>query len=226
MDLTRRIDNYCERMSEAFWAEPLNAVTNGAFLIAALYCLVLAYRAGRLDGSVGFLIVTLSAIGIGSFLFHTYATAWAALTDVIPIGIFILGYFAIAMHAYIGFSWLQTAGAMVVFLIALVAVSWVMNTLLRDVIGGSVSYGPALLAIFVVGAWLRFLRHPAAGGLFLAGGVFVLSLGFRSIDIPLCDALPFGTHFLWHVCNSVVLGALILTLIRHGKRQPDAQPGY
>ena len=36
MDLMRSIDNYCERLDPGFWAEPLNAVTNAAFVIGAM----------------------------------------------------------------------------------------------------------------------------------------------------------------------------------------------
>ena len=38
------IDSYCERLGPGFWAEPLNAAKNGAFLAAALYALVLWRR--------------------------------------------------------------------------------------------------------------------------------------------------------------------------------------
>jgi hypothetical protein len=40
------IDNYCERLGPGFRAELLNAATNGAFLAAALYALVLWRRMG------------------------------------------------------------------------------------------------------------------------------------------------------------------------------------
>ena len=35
MEWTRQIDGYCERVDPSYWAEPVNAVTNAAFLIAA-----------------------------------------------------------------------------------------------------------------------------------------------------------------------------------------------
>lgn len=41
------IDIYCERTAQGFWNEPLNALTNAAFLIAA-YC---AYRLARREKS-------------------------------------------------------------------------------------------------------------------------------------------------------------------------------
>jgi hypothetical protein len=33
------IDAYCERLGPGLWAEPLNAVTNLAFIVAAVICL-------------------------------------------------------------------------------------------------------------------------------------------------------------------------------------------
>ncbi|SDT92452.1 hypothetical protein SAMN05428979_0445 [Stappia sp. ES.058] len=34
MDWTASVDAYCERVGTAFWAEPVNALTNAAFLVA------------------------------------------------------------------------------------------------------------------------------------------------------------------------------------------------
>ncbi len=36
MDWFEQIDGYCERTDFTYWSEPLNAVTNVAFIIAAL----------------------------------------------------------------------------------------------------------------------------------------------------------------------------------------------
>jgi hypothetical protein len=38
------IDAYCERLGPGLWAEPLNALTNLAFIVAALIC---AWRLGH-----------------------------------------------------------------------------------------------------------------------------------------------------------------------------------
>ena len=122
-----KIFNYCERAQDpSFWAEPLNAVTNAAFLIAAAVCLVIALRARRADGPVLWLIAVMAAIGVGSFLFHTYAETWAALADVIPIGIFILSFFVLSMRCFAGLSWGRSFLMMVGFIVALVAMSWLM----------------------------------------------------------------------------------------------------
>ncbi|MEM9784049.1 MAG: ceramidase domain-containing protein [Pseudomonadota bacterium] len=215
--LFRRIDAYCERTDISLLAEPLNAITNLAFIIAALMCWRRAVEMERTDWTVIFLTINLFVIGVGSTLFHTFAQVWAALTDTIPIMIFILGYFAVAMNRFVGLTWLRVGGAMVVFLIALFVTSFLLNWLLRPVIGGTVSYFPALLAIIAVGAWLHRAGHPAGLGLFAAAGFFIPSLTMRALDQPMCSTLPFGTHFGWHIFNALVLGTLIMTLIRHGR---------
>lgn len=218
MDWHRQIDGYCERVTPEFWAEPWNAVTNASFIIAALICLMVAARRGRMDGPVLWLSGLTAFIGVGSFLFHTYATAWAAVADVAPIGVFILSYFTLSMVCFAGYSWGRSFLLTLGYIVALVAVSWVVNTLLRDLIGGSVSYVPALLALLAVGTWLRMRGNPAGWWLIAAALIFGVSLTFRAIDLPLCHTHEMGWHWVWHILNGVVLGSLTYAVIRHGAR--------
>jgi hypothetical protein len=65
------IDAYCERMGPGLWGEPLNALTNLAFLVAAVIC---ALRLDAPRPPMGMaLVATLAAIGVASGLFHTFA---------------------------------------------------------------------------------------------------------------------------------------------------------
>ena len=71
------------------------------------------------------------------------------------------------------------------------------------VLNGSLAYVPAWI-LLVIAAWL----HPKSivrMHLIFAGLLFPVSLGFRSMDLLVCDTLPMGTHFLWHLCNAIVL---------------------
>ena len=79
------IDLYCERIGPGLLAEPLNASTNGFFMIAAWWCWHSARKSARRDVMV--LAGTMFAIGIGSGLFHTFALPWAKLLDVIPLSL-------------------------------------------------------------------------------------------------------------------------------------------
>ncbi|WP_424939673.1 ceramidase domain-containing protein [Aliiroseovarius sp. S253] len=102
MDWFTPIDIYCERVSAAFWAEPLNAISNLAFVLAALWGWIEAKRRDRLDPMTMVLILLAGMIGIGSFLFHTFANAWASLADVIPIWTFVFLFILVALRRVAG----------------------------------------------------------------------------------------------------------------------------
>jgi hypothetical protein len=68
------IDVYCERIGPGLLAEPLNAVTNASFLIAAWAAWLLASRLGRLSPEVWGLLALSVAVGIGSGIWHSFAT--------------------------------------------------------------------------------------------------------------------------------------------------------
>src|SRR5215813_6283547 len=101
MDWSTPIDLYCERTDAAFWAEPANALTNAAFLIAAVAAFWLRRRAPSRDWPALALIVVVVAVGVGSFAFHTFATRGAVLADVIPIAVFIYGYLLLSLRRYL-----------------------------------------------------------------------------------------------------------------------------
>ena len=99
------VDLYCERITPLFWAEPANALSNLAFLVAAFAAFQLWQREGKADRPILALIVVVAAVGLGSFAFHTLATRGAMLLDVTPIGIFIYGYFLLALRRFLLLSW-------------------------------------------------------------------------------------------------------------------------
>jgi hypothetical protein len=216
--LGESVDAYCERTSPEFWAEPVNAVSNAAFLIAALIALVVARRARRLDVATGLLIGLAVAVGIGSFLFHTIATRWAALADVGPILAFIVAYLAFAMRRFFALAWPAALAIAAGYL----PLAWSTNAALRALalrpIGGAAGYVGAVIALATCAGLLAWRGHPAWRGLALAAVVFVVSLTLRTLDTPLCAGWPLGTHFLWHLLNGVVVAILLLTMIAHGRR--------
>jgi hypothetical protein len=162
------------------------------------------------------LIVLVGAIGVGSFLFHTVATRWAALADVIPIQLFILSYLALTLRRFFSLGWPAAVGIAVLFVPAAVAVRWLVAGLGLGGWGATTGYLTAALALAVSAALLVLRNHPAGRPLAGATLLFLVSLTFRSLDQPLCDVFPLGTHFMWHILNGILLGWLVLTMIRHG----------
>ncbi len=209
------IDLYCERVGPGLWNEPLNAVTNLAFIAAGLLLVVALRHAGpavRRDPPILALVALLFLVGIGSGLFHTFAVFWAMLADVVPVALFILLYMYLALKRLVGLPpWGCVLGLVIV--LALVA-------LLPTVFGfGVPTYAVALLAMLGVGGFLHYgRRHGAGAPILMAAGLFAFSLALRTADEPLCAVLPSGTHFLWHLMNAVVLYSLTRTMMRHGRR--------
>lgn len=196
------IDLYCERTSAAFWAEPVNALTNLSFVVAALALVVLLHRRGLKAGWPGaFLIVNLAAIGVGSFLFHTVADRATMLADLLPIFLYQLAFIALYGRHVAGWR----SPALAALLCAFLVVNAAFLQLPQQWLNGSLLYGGALLSIGALAAVHRAAGRREANILWLAGAVFVVSLTCRSLDNWLCPAWPLGTHFLWHLLNGVVL---------------------
>ena len=201
----REIDGYCERLSPAYWAEPVNAVTNAVFLLVAL----VMWRRVRGQGLplANLLVVLLAIIGVGSFLFHTHAQVWAALADTTPILLYILVYiFAVNRDIWrLSLPW--AAGLTMLF----VPYAALTIPVFQPVpgLGGSAAYAPVPLLILVYACLLRKRRPQVARGLAVGAAILIASITFRALDTPLCAQVPLGTHFMWHILNAFMLGWMI-----------------
>jgi hypothetical protein len=159
-------------------------------------------------------IAVIAAVGFGSFAFHTLATRWAMWLDVVPIGLFIYGYFLLAMRRFLLLSW----SSALMLLVGFIALSTVLGSLVpREVLNGSSGYLPALAALIILGSMLR--RNRVGQTLLVAAGLFVVSLTFRIVDLDVCVAWPLGTHFLWHLLNAALLYAVIWAAVEE-RQQP------
>lgn len=233
MSWSDKIFAYCERAGDpAFWAEPFNAISNVAFLLAAMVAAIHLVRSGHGSRRVmeWLLVVLVFVIGIGSFLFHTYATRWASVADTAPIGIFMIGYLGYALRRYIGAPYLVVIAGLGVFLLAMKAAEGIpcQPGLLpitlaagRPCFNGSLGYVPALAALLLVGAVALVRGHRAGWPVLVAGVLFAVSLTLRTLDFELCGVTSVmgrarGTHALWHVMNATLLYLLLVAAIRHG----------
>jgi hypothetical protein len=221
MEWSATIDIYCERLSPAFWAEPVNALTNASFVLAAIWGAVTARRLG-VSHPVAWLLIGLAAlIGLGSFLFHTHATVWAALADVAPIWTFVAVFVMAAMRYLIGLPPARVALLSGLVIAAALLTGWLLAMTegtqaapTPDPLNGSGQYAPALLALIVFAILTRWRGHPSANWIAGATGVFLISLTFRTLDRDICGAIPLGTHFLWHLLNGLTIGLLLQMFLR------------
>lgn len=202
-DLTdNAIDLYCERTSADFWAEPLNALSNLSFVVAALAIILLMRRSGaRASLPAIFLCLNLVAIGVGSFLFHTFANRLTERADLLPIFIYQVAFLSLYARFVAGRTVPEVGGLLLLFLL----VNLGFGQLPPEWLNGSLLYGGALLFI----AGIAFYHHASGQRepaiLYRALAVLVVSLACRSLDLWICQWLPLGSHFLWHLLNGIVL---------------------
>lgn len=212
MDPWQRLDLYCERTDPGFWSEPANALTNVAFLLAAV--LVWRGAAGARDGRV--LASLIALVGVGSFLFHTLATVWAAWLDQGAIALYIYVFLWLFLVRVAGLPWWGALGGLGMFAVASRALTAQFPP---GSFNGSYAYFPALLALGLLAAYAWRRGHAGAARLAAAAGVLVVAIALRSVDQTLCAAWPLGTHFAWH-CLVALVAYLAATALRPYAQRP------
>jgi len=206
-------DLYCERVGPGLLAEPVNAATNAAFFVAAWLLWRQALRGHIVTTDVRTLLVLIAAIGIGSSLFHTFATGWARLADELPIVVFQLVFLWVyARRLLVWPRW----GALLA-IVAYLAVALAARRF-PHLLNGSLIYTPALLMTLALGSWHWAKRWSARSHMLIAAALLVTAIMMRTLDAAVCAEFPLGTHFLWHLMVATVaylcVGALLAQLVR------------
>lgn len=190
---------YRERFgSPEFWAEPLNALSNAAFLIAASFACDLASSRRAMTPTTVVLLSLASLIGFGSFCFHTIPNRLTMWLDILPIALFQLLLLWVIAHRVFSVSKQVTA----VFVVAVLGSSLLLLPI-HQILNGSLFYLPSFLALLVFGITWMARRKSEPYLLVAAASCFALAIVARSVDwiVP----WQFGTHFLWHILNGIVV---------------------
>lgn len=198
--MANEIDLYCERTGPELWSEPLNAITNLAFVVAAIFAFRLARREQLSSAGPQILAFLIFSIGIGSGAFHIFAVRWALLADVIPITLYQLVFLGLYSARV-----MRTPIWGIAALLAAFLGSGVLADNIALLPNGSTGYVPAFVFLTGLGVW--HVRHVGQErfGLLIAAGLFAISLTARTVDMSVCAVFPIGTHFLWHILNAGVL---------------------
>ena len=207
MNWTDPVDAYCERMGEGLWAEPVNAITNLAFILAAIW----VWPNVRGDRGAALLCVSLASIGIASGLFHTLANQWSGAADSLSILVYILIYIFLASRRVLGLHAVVSVALVLLF----VPYAAVTASVVGDVFGpmnGSTIYVAVAVLIILYG--VMALDRKTGHGLLIGSAILLVSIAARSVDEAWCSAWPLGTHFLWHTLNGIMLGWMILVIHR------------
>ncbi|TPI34119.1 hypothetical protein FJ414_19600 [Mesorhizobium sp. B3-1-6] len=212
------VDLYCERTGPGLWAEPANALTNLAFIAAGLWGVqqVRRYKTGAFAEVLAWWVV---AIGIGSTLFHTFASKGTIWADILPIAGFTLAYTLFNLRRFLGMEWGKAILVFVAFYAVAGLIAYAVPDWLRQASNGTTGYLPPFLALAFFGAWAAATGNRAGWYNLTGSAIFVVSVLCRMIDPLVCTSFPLGTHFLWHVFNGLMLAVLLAATARFGKPQ-------
>ncbi len=211
IDPWKNIDSYCERLDVTLLSEPLNLCSNIGFIVAAWMVqrdsqtLPPAQRA-----SIKRLYGLIYCIGIGSSLFHSFANLVTMALDVLPISLYIIYFLGHWNTTLMGYSPKKSASILGLWLLLTLVLSFGLKSL---PLAGSQTYLSVALflpwmayqqkAIFSASSTYKSFEYPQ--DLTLASIIFIASLLFRTIDPFICPLWQYGTHFLWHLLNSILL---------------------
>lgn len=213
------LDQYCERLSEVFGLsqEPLNTISNVAFVICAAWLLYRYYRDAYFSWKtidILLLILLIGSIGIGSALWHFYATSSYLLADIIPITLFLNLYLITFLIRVAKVSAKQTLFAFLLFQGA----TYLCQTYLPpNLLHGTILYMPAFFILCIMVLYVTLTFHPATSVMIQTSIIWMVSLFFRTIDLEVCSFFPIGTHFIWHILNAIVLYRLTIVVLKFHK---------
>jgi hypothetical protein len=193
------IDLYCERQGPGLGAEPINALTNLAFLVAAWATWRLMRQSAGGASRAWLLPTLMGTVAVGSGLFHTFATSWARVLDVLPILLFQLTYLWLYARHILALGRSGSAVIVGAFLGAAL-----LGRRFPAVLNGSLTYAPGVLIMMVLGIYHHARARYEPFALLAAAMLLLVGVVFRSIDLSVCAALPIGTHFLWHLLAALV----------------------
>lgn len=202
------VDLYCERIAEGYLGEPVNALSNIAFVIAALYAWKETRKRSIRDIRLTLLIVLMVAIALGSLSFHVFANRPSHVADLTPIFMFQVFYLWLYCQIILGLSW----PVRVMLSLTLLACIW-LGAGYEEYLNGSVLYAPTLMVLVLISVYHAIKPRRGFITAISALTAFCLALVFRTLDNELCKAIDIGSHFLWHLLNGIVVYTMFKLLV-------------
>ncbi|MFN2148584.1 MAG: ceramidase domain-containing protein [Anaerolineales bacterium] len=211
LQLLERLETpYCERLGPGWFAEPLNAISNLAFLITAVLAARWIQRQAGLSGSARALPWSIGEVGLASALYHTLRGPITFALDALSLLSFVLLVILVVLRA----SEMRLALVAVVMLTFLGLESAALLLLPQPFLHGSATYLVMLLTLLLLMALIARKRPARVMMMVPIALLFAAAILFRTIDIAVCPWLPIGTHFLWHLSAAAAAFYVIRFAVR------------
>ena len=210
---------YCERgVSVAFWAEPVNAMTNIVFLIVGFLATRLLIKTKSDTKEMIVLPWLFAGVGVGSFIYHTAHSPSTLALDALPIYIFIL-YVLFLVLSWLTKNKIKSALILLGFVMCEITLSLLVP---KEFLNGSIRHITAFMFISVICSEIFRQRSSTVAFRILSVlGLYALAIFFRSIDSYICTWWQYGSHFLWHIFAALAGYQAIYTLSLMKQQKQD-----
>lgn len=197
---------YCEWLTNLAH-QPFNTVSNAVFLISAYLSHRIISQSKERGWSVQLLPFSIAFIGLSSAFWHHYNNSIGDIADTRAIGFFVLLLSIILIKRITPKTSIQLAGLVSTLIISL----WLEQL---PYLNGSLVY----LFLFSVLGFAIFILSKKGQATLLPGVVAILllliGLVSRIIDPSLCEYIPIGTHFVWHLLTAAAAYFIVLSLMK------------
>ncbi len=197
---SRSTIEYCERVGNYFYSEPINAVSNLAFYLVA-FLIFKFYKQNKVTSRSYWALFVLSLlIGTGSLLWHTLRTPITHAMDAIPIWIFFIIFIYLLLQKLSNSRKIAIA-LLAIFVLLQVAISF----LFPEILNGSIRHFANGITFGLIAVWFYKKYLYISKNLLFAFSLYISAIILRTIDASVCPYFPIGTHFLWHLFNALAL---------------------
>lgn len=197
---------YCESVSGFLFDQPLNVISNLAFFVVAAGLFKLGHQRTT--------VILAAVIGVGSCIWHITMQPYGLALDIGSIAVFMAYEGTLFLRRHLNLIPSIAGAAMVSVLVIAALFKGFWPSVFLQSTGAFLPIVGFLVA-------LAFLTKTANKAYLLsAAGFLSAAMVFRIIDMPLCDTIPFGTHFLWHIFAAITL----YFFVRSGAEQNQSRP--
>ena len=200
----------CELFKSALQSQPINLITNLAFLISGWKIYGLLKKHKIINKDLWLLFYGVILVGLGSSIRHYHSNILTLIIDGLPmLGLICLTVYLFGKYLF-KLNRIQSQIAILGFALLMAFTILILNKNIRPAIVFSLISQFVCLPIILI-SYKR--KQEITGVLITAVGFLFLAAVAFIIDLYFCPKLLFGTHFLWHIFNSLALYYLAKYLI-------------
>jgi hypothetical protein len=192
----------CEFFKSGLQSQPINLITNLAFLISGWKIYGLLKKHKIINKDLWLLFYGVILLGLGSAIRHYHSSILTLIIDGLPmLGLICLSVYLFAKYLFKLNHWKSLLAIFgYVLLMALILITF--NKTVRSALVFSLSSQLIFLPVVLIS---RKRRRETSGLLVTATVFFLLAAVAFIVDLNYCQKLLFGTHWLWHIFNGLAL---------------------